>query len=162
VTDKALASTGTTDQSHACDTHLLAPASHQKHQQQTLGWQLALTAAEQYLNNCQQQHSSGLSIYACIGLSSLTHSKAPNLMLSSRVAARLLPGGFCSSAACRSMVSASPVVPPRVKPGRVVVANATTAERLARAKVRGMLFCDLNTVNLSQCARSSRLNVYLS
>lgn len=31
-------------------------------------------------------------------------------------------------------MSAFPVVPPRLKPGRVVVANATTAERLARAK----------------------------
>lgn len=31
-------------------------------------------------------------------------------------------------------MSASPVVPPRLQPRRVVVANATTAERLARAK----------------------------
>jgi hypothetical protein len=51
-------------------------------------------------------------------------------------------------------VSASPVVPPRVKPGRVVVANATTAERLERAKVGSLQPSDLYTAAefMSQCA----------
>jgi hypothetical protein len=66
---KALASTGTTDQSHASlNIHLTASVPHLEHQQRAQGWQLALTAAEQYI--CQEQHNLRHINHACIELRS--------------------------------------------------------------------------------------------